>query len=33
MRKIDWFFLGALSPFIVLWLVSVPPAAIVWLVN
>ena len=33
MRKIDWFFLGVLSPFVFYWLVSVLPAAVVWLVT
>ena len=33
MRKIDWFFLGALSPIIAYWLASVLPAAVVWLVT
>ena len=33
MRKRDWFFLGVLSPIALYWLVSVLPAAVVWLVT
>ena len=33
MRKRDWFFLGVLAPIAFYWLVSVLPAAVVWLIT